>query len=69
MPKPLRVLTAKEIEQLVLAYTPGMESNQLKTIVAIVLALAKTRSIMIVQADPEDYRLHLRYLSRVDWIP
>jgi len=65
--QPLEVLTAKQIEELVKAYTPGMNPATISTIVSVALGLAKQHSIMIVKADPREYNGHLRYLTKISW--
>lgn len=69
MPKPLRVLTQKDVERVVLGspYAPLIDSEKLKTIVAVVMSVAKADGIMIVRADPEEFRLHLKFKTSIDW--
>lgn len=67
--QPLEVLTAKQIEELVKNYTPGMDPAKVSTIVSVALGLMKPHCIMIVKADPREYALHLRFLTKIDWIP
>lgn len=69
MPKPLEVMDAKQLENFVLAYAPAMDPNELKNMVSIALSIAKTSGVMIVKADPDDFRLHLRYLRQITWTP
>lgn len=71
MPKPLRVLTQKDVEKVVLGspYAPLIDGEKLKTIVAVVMSVAKADGIMIVHADPDEYRLHLKYKTTINWIP
>jgi len=66
---PLVVLSASEVENLVLAYAPAMEPTKLKNIVAIIMGIAKNHGIMIVKASESEYRLHLKYLTRINWTP
>lgn len=67
--QPLEVLTAKDVEALVKNYTPGMDPVKLSTIISVALGLMKQHSIMIVKADPREYTLHLRFLTKITWIP
>ena len=67
--QPLEVLPAREVEALVMAYTPGMDAGKVKTIVSVAMALMKQHSIMIVKADQREYMLHLRYLTKITWLP
>jgi len=67
--QPLEVLTARDLEALAKAYTPGMDPGRVATIVSVVLALMKQHSIMVIKADPREYALHLRFLTRINWIP
>lgn len=67
--QPLEVLTAKQIEELVKNYTPGMDPSKVSTIVSVALGLMKPHGIMIVKADSREYALHLRYLTKINWIP
>lgn len=67
--QPLEVLTAKQIEELVKNYTPGMNPVTVATVVSVALGLMKQHSIMLVKADPREYTLHLRFLTKITWIP
>jgi len=67
--QPLEVLTPKQIEDLVLAYAPAIEPTKLKNIVAIVTGIAKIHGVMVVKADEREYALHLKYLTKINWMP
>jgi hypothetical protein len=67
--QPLEVLTARQIEDLAQAYTPGMSPAVVATVVKVAVELMKAHSIMIVKADPREYALHLRYLTKITWRP
>ena len=67
--QPLEVLTAKQVEDLVLAYAPLIEPTKLKNIVAIVMNIAKIHGVMVVKADESEYALHLKFLTKINWIP
>ena len=69
MPKPLEVLTAKDVETLVLSYAPAMEPTRLRNIVSTIMGIAKLHGVMVVKADADDHRLHLKYLTRITWTP
>jgi hypothetical protein len=67
--RPLEVLTAKQVEDLVLAYAPAMEPTKLKNIVSVVMGIAKIHGVMVVKADEREYALHLKYLTTINWTP
>lgn len=67
--QPLEVLTAREVENLVLLYAPAIDVGKVKNYVSIVMSLAKMHGVMIVKADPQEFRNHLRFLTRINWTP
>ena len=69
--KPLRILTQREVEKVVLSslYAPLVDSEKLKTIVAVVMSVARAEGIMLVRADPEEFRLHLKFVNEIRWTP
>jgi hypothetical protein len=69
--KPLRVLTQKDVERVVLGspYAPLIDSDKLKTIVAVVMSVAKAEGILIVRADPDEFRSHLKFVTAINWTP
>jgi hypothetical protein len=69
MPKSLKVLDANEITDLALPYLPGIDELTAKTYVGLLMAVMRNHSVMIVKADYEDYRLHLKYVKEFDWSP
>lgn len=71
MHKPLRILTQKDVERVVLGspYAPLIDKHKLETIVAVVMSVARAEGIMLVRADPEEFRLHLKYVTEINWSP
>ncbi len=67
MRKPLEVMTARDVETLALGYVPAIDPMTLKNVVALAMGIAKMHNVMIVRADSEEYRLHLKYLTKIDW--